>query len=449
MGIHETKSAAATELDYDKQPLPLIGVYSCYSSVPDCSVYDSDFNLVSRMTQPVTTNASAASGELFATLSTRVNTDSNVGSSSDDVAGWVKSTTCFSADGHKLLRLSPNGGLAGKQLSTSASLLASFGVVIGEEGYRQPMSLYFNGTTVQQYTRGGTAVLDTLTTSLNSASAATWAGTNSNMRSAVGYHRAAGMLVAIEARDASCSYRAHIWTHPAKKLNGRSGDLNAFVLEAKAGTNGGSYRYIDFTWNVNSASSIGESQYRMRVIPTTSGKIALVRFVPNYVTHMAVLTPTTGNAGTLDTSFSSNTVAASYGFETGNSYGMRHNVTWDNKWCACYGPYYRYGSGISGHVVNTDDPTSYYRLSYTSSTDGVALIPQGKSGFVYSQSQTNADTGNGLAVGLMDFSTPLMQPSGVVTNGAVISMSVSGGMIDTGYTSANYPTLMPVENWHI
>jgi hypothetical protein len=433
---------------YEKQPLPLVGVFSSYNNSPDCSIYDSDFNLVSRANQTNAGNAWATAGEIWSDYTGWNYTNGTIGSSS---AGsyWVKATPCYSADGHQLLRLSANGGMAMRQPDQMGSFMANFGVVVGPEGYRQPMSLWFSGTSLRQYTRGGFAQLDQLTTGLNSSQAATWAGANSNMRSAVGYHWEAGLLVLIEARDASCNYRAHIWKHPTAKLSGKPGELNRFILEAKAGSNGASYQYVDFSWSANGSSGYSESQYRMRVIPSKSGKIALVRFVPSSCVHMAVLTPGSGNTGTLDTNFSTVACTTSYGYEQGNYYGMRHQITWDNQWVAAFAPYYYYGSGLSGLVVNTVDPTRYYRLSYSSSACGVSIIPIRESGFAYAFHESNADSSQGLNVGLMDFAGAGFQTTGVLANGAVLSLPSSRYWIDTGYTSTNYPCLMPVENWTI
>jgi hypothetical protein len=347
------------------------------------------------------------------------------------------------------MRLSPNGCLAVRQPAEMGSFMANFGVIVGPEGYRQPMSLWFSGTTLRQYTRGGFAQLDQLTTGLSAASATTWNGTNTNMRGAVGYHWVAGLLVLIEARDTSCNYRAHIWKHPTAKLSGKPGELNQFILEAKAGSNGASYQYVDFSWSANGSTSYTESQYRMRVIPTKSGRIALVRFVPHNCSHMAVLTPGVGNTGTLDTNFTTVSCTTSYGIEQGSYYGMRHQITWDNQWVAAFAPYYYYGSGLSGHVVNTDDPTRYYRLSYSSSSCGVSIIPIRASGLAYSFHENNADSSQGLNVGVMDFSGVGFQTTGMLTNGGAVSLSTSRYWIDTGYTSTNYPCLMPVENWKI
>lgn len=441
--------AATQEMGFIKQPLPLMGVYSSYSNSPDCSIYDSDFNLVSRSNQSNAGNAWATAGEIWSDYTGWNYTNGQVSSSS---AGsyWVKATPACSADGHQLLRLSPNGGMAGRHPEQMAGFMANFGVIIGPAGSRQPMSLWFSNNVLRQYPRGGFALLDQLTTGLNSASAADWAGTSTASRGSVGYHRESGLLVVIEAKDAACNYRAHLWRHPKRPLSGKPGELDRFILEAKAGTHGGRYQSIDFTWSANGSTNAAESLYRLRVIPTTSGKIALARFVPSACTHMAVLTPEgSGNTGTLDTSFTTVSCTTSYGIEQGNYYGMRHQITWDNCWVAVFAPYYYYGSGLAGFVINTDDPSQYARLSYPSSSCGVSLIPLRESGFAFSFNESNADSSQGMNVGLMDFSTPGFQPSGLLANGGVVSLATSRYWIDTGYTSTNYPCLLPVEHWTI
>lgn len=447
MGRFYRAQTAPAGPTYEKQPLPLVGVFSNYSNNPDCSIYDSYFNLVRRMTQASNGCAWPTSGEIWSSYAGWHYTDGHIGSSGAS-GYWVKATPCYSADGHQLMRLSPNGGLAAREPGQMAGLMTRFGVVVGPEGYRQPMSLWHAGTTLRQHVRGGPAPLDQLTTGLNSSQAATWAGSDTGMVGAVGYHHETGTLVLIEARSANCEYRAHIWRHPTARLSGKPGELNKFILEAKAGSNGASYQYVDFSWNASGSTGYAESQYRMRVIPTKSGKIALARFVPHNCAHMAVLTPGSGNTGTLATNFNTVSCTTSYGFEQGDYYGMRHQITWDNKWVAAFAPYYYYGAGLAGLVISTDDPAKYYRLSYTSSSCGVGILPIRASGFAYAFHESNADGSRGLNVGLMDFGGDGFQTTGTLAVGAAVSMPSYQYWIDTGYTSTNYPCLMPVENWN-
>ena len=446
MGRSLTNNNTISTQGFERQPLPLFAAYSCYSGSPECTVLDSEFNMVSRSTQSANSQASAQSGEIWTAYASYFHTHSNI-STSGAGGYWIKSTTVNSADGNAIMRLSSNGCMSAKNPDSMANIFVNFGVVIGPEGYRQPMSLSFSGTTVQQLARGTNVVLDTLTTTLNNASASTWVG-NNNMRSAIGYNMLTGTLVIIAARDTSCNYRMHIWKNFTTRLTGRPGELNKFILDAKAGLNGGSYNFYDFTWNANSSTSYTESQYRMRVIPCNNGQIALARFVPSNCAHMAVATINTNNTLTLNTTFTTVSCTTSYGQEQGTHYGMKHQVTWSNKWVACYAPYYYYGCGISGFAINVDDPTKHYRISYTSSTCGVTLLPVRSDGFVYSFNQANNDSNAGMSIGLFDFSNDGFQPNSAIAIGGALTMNTVNGIIDTGYTSTNYSCLATVENWN-
>ncbi|WP_197970674.1 hypothetical protein, partial [Denitratisoma oestradiolicum] len=269
-------------------------VYSSYNNSPDCSIYDSDFNLVSRANQTNAGNAWATSGEIWSDYTGWNYTNGQVSSSSAGTY-WIKATPCYSVDGHQLLRLSANGGMAMRQPDQMGSFMANFGVIVGPEGYRQPMSLWFSGTTLRQYTRGGFAQLDQLTTGLATASAAPICGFQLERQRLDRLHREPGT---------GCGS-----SRPRK----RQDRPMAFRSRATART-----------WRCS------------RPAPATPAR----------------WTPTSRPCPT-----------TSYGIEQGSYYGMRHQITWDNQWVAAFAPYYYYGSGLSGHVVNTDDPTRYYRLS--------------------------------------------------------------------------------------
>jgi hypothetical protein len=163
---------------------------------------------------------------------------------------------------------------------------------------------------------------------------------------------------------------------------------------------------------------------------------------------MAVATINANNTLTLNTTFTTVSCTTSYGQEQGTHYGMKHQVTWSNKWVACYAPYYYYGCGIAGFAINVDDPTKHYRISYTSSTCGVTLLPVRSDGFVYSFNQANNDSGAGMSIGLFDFSNDGFQPNSAIAFGSALTMNTVNGVIDTGYTSTNYSCLATVENWN-
>ena len=157
MGRSISNSDKVAGYGIDRQPLPLFAAYSCYSGSPECTVLDSDFNMVSRSTQSSNSYGPAQAGELWSAYSGYFNTQGTIGTNGASTY-WIKSTTVNSADGNAIMRLSSNGCMSAKNPDTMASAFVNFGVVIGPEGYRQPMSLSFSGATVQQLARGTNVV---------------------------------------------------------------------------------------------------------------------------------------------------------------------------------------------------------------------------------------------------------------------------------------------------
>jgi hypothetical protein len=51
MGRSLTNNNTITAHGFERQPLPLFGVYSSYNGGPDCTILDSEMNMVSRCNQ--------------------------------------------------------------------------------------------------------------------------------------------------------------------------------------------------------------------------------------------------------------------------------------------------------------------------------------------------------------------------------------------------------------
>lgn len=438
-------------LDYEKQPLPLVGVWSNYSSNPELGVYDSALNLVARTATTCKGNGAGSEyvwpvqHEIWSGMSGHLQTQGQVGSSGYG-NHWVASTAAAQADGHQILSVSPYGHFSAKDGNTIAALMQYWGVVLGPKGYRQPMSLYANNYQIAQYLRGTPVRTDYA--DIRGAEFCEW-GTVNNIYGQIGYDFATDTLVLLASKDNNCNYRMHIWKNPGVKLTGRAGELQAFMKQAKVGLMGASYAYKDFAWSTSGSTSTNEARHRVRVIPCRNGQVALVRMVPNSRTEMAVVNPVTG---VVKSDFTTNTLTTSYGIDQGHYYGMRHQVSWDNEWIACFCPYYYYGCGISGFFVNVEDPTRYYRLQHTNTGNGISLAPLGESGFAFSFNFNNADSNKGHSIGMVSLGE--LQAAGggqvndvVLANGAAINLTAYTGFIDCGYTSTNYPCLVPVENW--
>jgi hypothetical protein len=186
----------------------------------------------------------------------------------------------------------------------------------------------------------------------------------------------------------------------------------------------------------------------MRVVVGDNGIVGMARMVPSNVTNYATYTIA---SSTLNTSFNTIGLTTSYGIETGNRYGMRHSITWDNNWVAAYSAYYYYGAGINVFFIDTRDPRNYFTGQNGDTNNGCQLVPFGEDKFMFNRSVENAD-GN---VGMRLF---IINPEGArlgritsttISNGGGIPLTANlqYGMFDTKYTSTNYPVLMPVAHW--
>lgn len=163
-------------------------------------------------------------------------------------------------------------------------------------------------------------------------------------------------------------------------------------------------------------------------------------------------------AGTL-TNVSTISNTTSYGgFD---SYYIRMQTTWDNKWAFLFTPYYYYACGASAHVVSTTDPRRYFVFNPTDSGGGGALIPIGKEGMAYFNGQ-NTDS-QGVYSTLIDFNltsqtgtaaTVISTTGGglsiaAINNGAAINPARGYLYMHGGFYSTCYPRFFTINWWPV
>ena len=438
--------------------LPTFAIWSNRSNEPQFSVIGSDL-------QPMYSGRFETGSEIGQAFTGQNYTSTNFGSGGVTTS-WVNATPYNQADGNWLVQVpgsADGGGLSfsyGQNQDYIDDHWPYFGPVISREGQRPYISMYQNGSTMRVYTRGTTSYMESL--NINSATYATWAGTNNNVRGSIGYNARTNTIVVLEARDGSCNYRMHIWQNVNVQLDDKdynSGMLHTFLRDAKiagipAGvTPGVSYFYNDFQWNQTNSANYDESRYK--VFPTVgdNGVIGMSRFVPSHRTQYATFVPDgLATSGTLTTR-KEESHTTSYGSEQGIDYGMRYQRTWDNNWIACYAPYYYYGSGMCVIFSNAKDPEKYYSSRFTGTSNGCQLVPFKKDKFIFRASEWNANGNQGMFfthVDLGGIEKNGISPAGTVhANGASISLTESYHRYnyDTRYTSTNYPGILPVKSW--
>jgi hypothetical protein len=188
----------------------------------------------------------------------------------------------------------------------------------------------------------------------------------------------------------------------------------------------------------------------MSVIMDDLGNIGLVRFTPSAGLVYAIMLKA-GAGWNSPVTYETLAATTSYGYEQGNRYGIRSNVTWDNKWVASYAPYYFYGSGVNVFFVDSSDCLKYYRYSNTSTSVGFQFAPAKESGFVIGISD-NADGTVGMRHDFIDLqaikNSGFMPDGFAISNGEAIS-SITNRIysIDTGYNSTNYPCIITMASW--
>lgn len=156
-----------------------------------------------------------------------------------------------------------------------------------------------------------------------------------------------------------------------------------------------------------------------------------------------------------------NTVSGttSYGMSTDVRCSTRLQTTWDGKWAIIYQSYHYYGNGVCAYIVSIEDPQRYFTLLNTDTTYGGAIMPIGKSKFMY-VSPSNTD-GDGLRLSAYDFTTTSKTGTADTVVGSLNSQSrnaaiVNGGALNPsfytyalhgGYYSTCYPHIQTINWW--
>lgn len=395
-------------------------------------------------------------------------TQGSIGSGSYTNTYYIQSCTLTGADGHIGLDApSESGGYSNytgwiKHYYDYSNPFPYFGTLVTGRDGRQLYSPYFSGTTVQWRHRGGYSYIETL--GVSSSTYTTWNGGQQSAAGMITYNGRSNTLALIETRDSGNAYRVHVWKNANIDLDTEdftTGDLHNFMSQAKAvGTPTGLdanlyYYYNDFTWQSSNSQSYNESRYRSKIFISDDGtKISMSRMVPQNDFQYAVITlDSAGTSATLVDQKREMGLNNARGFEEGRWYGIRHEITWDNKWAVSYCPYYYYGSGMMAFFQSTEDPEVFYYAAYTNTSWGCQIMPLGKSKFLFNYTGHNID-GNGPRTYPIDpagfYENGYYANGSTISPGDSISFTYSDGHRyrgDSRYTSTNYAVLFSPTKW--
>lgn len=394
-------------------------------------------------------------------------TQGTINSGSNTNTYWVQATPNSGADGHIMLDAPSTPGYYSdysawlKNWRSYSNNFPYYGTMVTGRDGRQLYSPYFSGTTLQWRHRGGYDYIETL--GVSSSTYSTWNGGQQSAAGMVTYNGRTNTLALIETRSQSNDYRIHVWKNVNVDLDTEdfvTGDLHSFLSQAKAvGTPlsldaNAYYYYNDFSLNRNSSSSYNESRYRAKIFISDDGtKVGFSRMTPSNEFIYAVINLDFATT-TAVVDFKQNLgLTTSYGWEQGSNYGIRHEITWDNKWAVTFCPYYYYGSGMMAYFQSTEDPDVYYYASDTDTNWGCQIFPFHRSKFGYNKSSNNADGNQGARLNILD-------PDGMYQNGYYDNSAISTGSsfsfnyndqlrytIDMYYTSTNYPVWFSPTRW--
>lgn len=434
-----------------QEALPTFGVWNNYAN----NTYP--VSTVDSKGQVMASGYYYTSSEGWNSFSGQSRTDGAVSSGSDGSTFWFQGTPNNQSEGHYRYAFPTNSIGYANMLrpygNHQNSYWPYFGTVIGPSGFRQKISIYTSNTTMEVHKRGSYRI-DYF--GLSNGTHYNTSGTpGTTCYGQTSYNSRINRFVLLQG-DGSNNYRLHVWTNPNINLNREdyaAGDLDIFLRQAYAGTNGASYYYNDFNWQTSGSTSYNESRYHNRIVLGDNGRIGIARMTPSNQTASCWIAPNPASTSLSTSPQNINTLGltTSYGIEQGNAYGMRTTMNWDNSAVACYSPYYYYGSGINMHYISTVDPSQQAYYQDGSTSWGVSVYPVGKTSFGVRSTGNNTDGGNGVYTLIHNpssgFNTGRDNYGSAFSTGAQVYNWGMYWAVDTGYTSTNYPHIAAMNSW--
>jgi hypothetical protein len=385
-----------------------------------------------------------------------------------------QTTSVFNFDGYD------TGSWGFYNANDSFGVLANSGIMIGESSWNQTIDLlctsgkvmlspiggswpqlnnntsnqqfFYMGTPAETYFSGSSGIAKGLgKVNITSGSATSWVF-NYGM---ICHNRNSGKLAYLEKRTSAASdanYRLHILDLQNKiGKTTTTGALKGW-LDAAVAAGTSRYNYYDIT--LPTPSYLAEQVYQLKVVlcddstvwlgyydhdnSSTAGAARLYRCIDttNYATW---------------TNISNVSTTTSYGIAQGLQYGYRHMNSDDNSRILMWSPYYYYHSGMCGHCVDTATATgatsgvgAKWSVMSDTSSQGRTIAPKGGKSFVYCDSTVNNDSGRGVALGFLDFTTldGMTRTAPTYSTGYYPSMNTS-----TWYGGNAVIKVMPTQEW--
>ena len=192
-------------------------------------------------------------------------------------------------------------------------------------------------------------------------------------------------------------------------------------------------QYADSSGKPSNQTS--EDNYRCITVLCDDDKVVMFQMIPHYGAWIHRW----NSDGTAQGSQHNMSYTTSYGYEQGQKYGARWQVTSDGQYVWAYCPAYYYGSGIMGCIIRVSDGKFIY-CHHNDSTYGHQPCPVGKNDFLMSR-QINTDGGEGMYYRMVRVKREMERLDDVGNFGPENGQTTR--MIDTPYYSTAYPALIP------
>lgn len=267
----------------------------------------------------------------------------------------------------------------------------------------------------------------------------------SSVNAAISYNATTKKLVLI-GRSSYSHYPIVIENvdHPALYLNNAGGWATHILSKSKiANTSSPAYN----------PTNTNESQYRAQVTITDTGRIYYFNMYTNWG-YSSSYWDISGTSIGSNNQLGTRSYTTVYGImdDASNGGGTQYNISNDTRYIFMYTQNYYYHGGFYGMVIDTKTGKALYDYQWQSSTFA-SIATVGKSDFVLSYA-TNADSGNGVGVKILNFENEFLLYNGSAgSNNAIKATSADpfNGQIfywlDSPYHSTNYPAVFSMQGY--
>lgn len=182
-------------------------------------------------------------------------------------------------------------------------------------------------------------------------------------------------------------------------------------------------------------NNTNEDNYRCITVLCDNDKVVMFQMIPHY----GCWTHRWNSSGNSEGNVWNASHTTSYGYEQGDKFGVRWQVSSDGRYVMAYCPSYYYGTGLMCVLIRVSDGKILYG-QHNDGSYGHQFCPLGKSDFICAM-QVNTDGGQGMYYRVIRSQREMMRLNDAANFNPRDNMRTY--MIDTPFYSTAYPALIP------